>query len=209
MPLGGAAQRTAGGFFHASLVAVLAMVLLPTVMNAVIGLWPAARGLSAVLTWCYTPVGLAIGGGVAGASIERETRGPIVFGTAFLTAGILLSWPLFTLQGLTGFEPPAVVIPFTVTVFAVAFGSAGALAGQMLRLTGARRVGAALGAAAGGGCGGLVLLVPLLFRAIHASAVLGSLTGLVFMATTSVSVVVPMTVTGYAFGRALDAEATG
>jgi hypothetical protein len=183
------------------------MVFFPAVANAIAGMWSDTRVLSAALAWCYTPLGLSIGGLVAGASVEQGARGSLVFGTAFLAAGILLSWPLFTLQGLTGFEPPAVVVPFALAAFAVAFGSAGMLAGQMLRLTGARRVRAALGAAAGGGCGGLVLVVPLLLRAIHPSAVLGSMTGLVFMATTSVSVVVPMTVTGYVFGSALDAEA--
>lgn len=163
--------------------------------------------LSSVLAWCDTPLGLSIGGLVAGWSLERGARGSLVFGTSFLTAGILLAWPLSTLQGLTGFEPPAVVIPFTLAAFAIAFGVAGMVAGRMLPLTGARRVRPVLGMATGGACGGFVLVVPLLLRAIHASAVLGSMTGLVFMATSSVSVVVPITVTGYLFGRALDEEA--
>jgi hypothetical protein len=203
MSLGSVSHRAGTAFFEAALVTVLAIVSLPLAAGAIGRFSATLQPFVVAIRLASAPLAFAAGGAVAGRSLERGRRGVVAALAASLAAGIVLAWPLATLQGLTGFEPmlPLIVVP--VVSFGLAFGLDGAmLAWQLAGVREARRVAA--WSAAGGVTGALLLVLPSLLARTRVRSDLDVVWAFIEVACSSASVLVPFTVVGWSAGSSLE-----
>lgn len=161
------AHRAAIAFLRGGLLAIVTLLAAPRAAG-----WAAAiPGLEGFGTWIVAALpaaGFAGAWAFGGAALGRGRAGVLAFALGGVVSGLLLSlvWP--QLAGLTGREPLAPLLAFSVLTWAGAFGIGGGIAGWRLDTHAA--VALAWRFAIGGALGALVFVAPSLAWPLGADA---------------------------------------
>lgn len=192
-------------------IVALATVYLVPVAIAALGARVHDVPVVAALRYLGLTGGFAAGGALGVAPLSGDRRAIAGSAAAFAVAGIIATWALEMLQGLTGRERAGTVLLFAVLSLAIAFAVAGGASAACLRAgaPGAARVGVASGA--GGAVGGMFLVLPFLLSKVGLRLASGSDAQLlVDLSALTLGLLGPWVVAGAALGRRLEgAEGEG
>jgi hypothetical protein len=150
-------HRAALRFLRGGLVAVVAL-LVPSQFGFISRESPALAALVTILRIVVPAAGFAAGGAVGGAALGRGARGVWASSAALLVTGLVVTAVAPHVQGLTGFENPAVVMAFAASATGGAFALGGAVLAALLDARHLPRITA--GFLAGGAAGGVVTVLP-------------------------------------------------
>jgi hypothetical protein len=162
--------------------------------------------IATVLRVAPVPLSLAVGGTMAGMSLDAGRRGTAAIALAMFAAGLVQASVFGDLNRLTGRENPLVVVSVAVAAGLTAYGAAGVIAGAVLGL-GWRKIGwTAAGFAAGGLLGSTAVIGLFFLRRTGAEGAADWLFGLAVLLGQAISIVWPFLIAGAALARISDPD---
>jgi len=196
-PAGAVAAR----FSRAARIAIAGLLVPALALQAASALeWPAAGMAREALAWLPV-LAFCLSGHVAGAALERGTRGKALTAAGFTAAGLLVAPAFGSLQGLTGRESPVVVTAVVTGAFALAFGAAAGAGALALGLSRRLAAGTVLLGLLAGVAGGLLALLPFISATLGVKGTFGYLDMALAVASVLGCLIVPYRGVGAALER--------
>lgn len=206
MPAETHAHDAVGAFAMGGLAALACTFVFPAAFEAARDLLGPPHLVATLLWAAPVPLSLAVGGMMAGMSLDAGRRGTAAITLAMFAAGLVQAFVFGDLNRLTGRENPLVVVPLAVAAGLTAYGAAGAIAGAVLGL-GRREIGRTAAGFAAGGLLGSTAVVGLFFLARSgAEGAAGWLFGLAVLLGQAISIVWPFLMAGAVLARMSDRD---